>query len=215
MLLPGAQLLGSLARVHRRIAVEGEALPVQAAGHQSQQDGGGADPGSHRDAQAVGGGHDLGAGVGDGGAAGLGNQSDFTALTGALQPGLDLSVVCLVAQRMDRDFLQRTLGADQLQEGAGGLGVLGDIGIQPARQGADLGRQPALRRSFAQADGNQVQRAAHAAAPGAASGSRPKRASMLVSAIRGSPMMAVGSSLWMLSIRAMPRLSALALPAVS
>ena len=60
----------------------------------------------------------------------------FHRLDGRFAARTGSSVVCLVAQRMDRDFLQRTLGADQLQEGAGGLGVLGDIGIQPARQGA-------------------------------------------------------------------------------
>ena len=214
MLLPGAQLLGSLARVHRRIAVEGEALPVQAAGHQSQQDGGGADPGSHRDAQAVGGGHDLGAGVGDGGAAGLGNQSDFTALTGALQPGLDLSIVCLVAQRMDRDFLQRTLGADQLQEGAGGLGVLGDIGIQPARQGADSAgsQRPAPLRP-----GRRESGAARRSCRGSGCGQRIQAEARQHAGQRDQGQPDDGGRVVALdaSIRAMPRLSALALPAVS
>ncbi|MNV71361.1 hypothetical protein D3C71_1643740 [compost metagenome] len=137
---------------------------------------------------------------------------------------------------MDGDFLQRPDRADELQERAGRLGVFGDVGIQPPGQRTDVGGQPALGRGFAQADGDQVQRAvhwrafalascgakcvrvcraAHAVAPRASSGSSPNRVSMRVSSISGRPMMAVGSSLWMLSIKAMPKLSALALPAVS
>src|SRR5690606_5371290 len=104
--------------------------------------------------------------------------------------------------------------ADLLQERASGLGIFGDVGVQAAGQGARIGGQPALGGGLAQADRNQVQGAAHAA-PLPARGSRPKVASMPVRAIRGRPMMAVGSSLRMNSISAMPRLSALALPAVS
>ncbi|KAG0770844.1 hypothetical protein G6F22_017034 [Rhizopus arrhizus] len=164
----------------------------------------------------MGGVHDLGAGVRDGGAARFGDQPDFRAFPDRLQPRFDLAVVDLVGQCVDGNFLQRPCGADQLQEGARCLGVLGDVGVQPSGQRAHVGGQPALGRGLSQTDGDQVQgAAAHSEAPGASSGSRPNRVSMRVNSISGSPMMAVGSSLWMLSIRAMPRLSALALPAVS
>ncbi len=153
--------------------------------------------------------------VGDRRAAGFGHQADVGAAAHRLEPGADLGGVGLVAERVDGDFLQRPGGAHQLEEGARRLGVLGDVGVQAAGPGARVGGQPAFRGGLAQPHGDQVQRAAHAGAPGAASGSSPNPASMVVRAISGRPMMAVGSSLWMLSIRAMPRLSALALPAVS
>src|SRR5690606_15175275 len=102
---------------------------------------------------------------------------------------------------------------DLFQEGARRLGIFGDIGIKAAGQGAGVGGQPALGRGVAQRDRDQVQGAAHAAP--CVRGSRPNEASMPVSAMSGRPMMAVGSLLWIDSMRAMPRLSALALPAVS
>ncbi len=82
-----------------------EALAVQAAGHQAQQDGGGADPGLDGDAQPVGGVHHLGARVGDRRAAGFGHQADVGAAAHRLEPGADLGGVGLVAERVDGDFL--------------------------------------------------------------------------------------------------------------
>src|SRR5690606_3567759 len=135
---------------------------------------------------------------------------------GQFQPLPDLAGVGLGAQGMDGDFLQRSGSADQLEEGTRRLGVFSDIGGKPSGQFLDGRGQPGRDGGVPQAYGNQVQGSAgfHAGAP-CVMGSIPKERNMRQRAISGSPMMAVGSSLCMACINAMPRPSALALPAVS
>ncbi len=139
---------------------------------------------------------------------------------GAARPAICAASVLSVSVA-DGDVLQRADGADDFQKGARRLGVFGDIGVQPRRQCASLPGSQRSTGASPRADRNQMQLpgrgagAAHCRVPAWVSGSRPNRASMPVRAISGSPMIAVGSSLRMLSISAMPRLSAFALPAVS
>ena len=70
-LLPRFELPRALGGVDWRIAVKGEALPVQAAGHQPEQDRRGADPGANGRPPGVGDRDRTRAGIGDGRATGL------------------------------------------------------------------------------------------------------------------------------------------------
>src|ERR1019366_8831700 len=125
----------------------------------------------------------------------------------------------------DRQLLQGPLeradGVEALEKGARRPGVLADPVLQARRDADDAERQQLVepRRLAGDAEiervRHQLQRTRLVHATPCASGSRPARRSRAQVRRRGKPISAVGSSESIASSRAMPNVSALALPAQS
>jgi hypothetical protein len=140
------------------------------------------------------------------------------AASGASQPsmsaarGLRAKSARRVADLDDCQFADRPWMTDFLQERARALCLLGEEVVEPARDGDDLRGQDRVERAGGQRARQQVERAAHRAAP---STGTPAATSIDVSRISGKPMSAVGSSDSTRSTRAMPSDSIFAAPAQS
>ncbi|EEF27495.1 conserved hypothetical protein [Ricinus communis] len=122
--------LGALGGVGRQVAVEGEALPVQAARHDGQQQRRWPDQRPHRNLVLVRQPHQVGAGIGHRRHAGFRHQAAILAGQQRRQQVAQRGGRGVDVEFGDFDFLhrlaQRMPGADQLEEGARGLGVFRD-----------------------------------------------------------------------------------------
>ena len=195
------QLAGSascvLRRFTRQIAAKGKPLALEPRGHQREHDGRRADQRHYAKALAVRFFDQRSAGVGDGGATSLRQQAQRPLCP---QRG---ERVALLADHLDAQLADRHV--QRAEERARAFSVFDDEVAEGAnhrdrRGGQGLARRAAERRGDAvenQSTGN------------------PARSSIPVSAISGSPIRALGSSVWMRWRSAMPRPSALAAPAQS
>ena len=193
-----------------------EGVAVHAGRHQGEQDGRGADPGDHLDAQLVGARHQRRSGVGDAGASGLGQQHRVGrgAAAGGAQrrePCVDARGVGFVPDLDDVQACERRGMADRLEERARAAGIFDQEiarrlrrghgrsrqhpGSRPRRTPAALRRPPAAREPGEPPARRGARHRRAQRAPGSAAGRcTPIARSIEVSAISGSPISAVGSS---------------------
>ncbi len=156
--------------------------------------------------------HEEGAGIGDARAPGVGQESEIMAVTGRRQQFGAACGLGSVAQFHDVDLPDRQCRRQRLQERARGLGVFHDEVGEAAGHGHRVRRQHVLGRDEAE----QIRHHEKAAqSHERASTLTPATRSMRVSRMSGRPISAVGSSLSMLSKRAMPSASERTLPAQS
>lgn len=206
--------------LRRDVTDKREALPVQARGHQREQQRTGADQRPHLHARGVGSRHQRRARIGDPGNARFREQA-------AVTPGEDRreQMRQRIGWRVLVEFaqlqrLQRHAGACRLQEGACAPGVLHHEVIERFDGRQRFGGQHAMRvTARAQRRRDQPESARwHRGRRGGvqpSSGDRPARRRMRVSAISGKPTSALGSSSSTASSSAMPRPSTRAAPAQS
>lgn len=117
-------------------------------------------------------------------------------------PGLSVFI-----QYLHADFLYRQDAADLFQKLPRGLWTLDNIMIKRRYALSDSGGNYPGDIAWAQGSGNEIERT------GIHTISTPSRVSISTSAISGNPISALGSSLTICSINAIPNPSSLALPA--
>ena len=136
--------------------MEGEALPVQSGGHQCQQDGGGADQRHDADAAAMRQVDQVRAGIGDAGAARLGDDADILAGQQGSEQAFEFAGFGVLVERGEVQRLDRVLGFEGREELARGLGLFHDEVLQLARDVDDMLRQYLFGRCVAQRAGEQI-----------------------------------------------------------
>src|SRR5690606_21334690 len=177
--------------------------------------GGGPHQRLDRDALAMRGAYEQGAGVGDGRAAGFGHEADVLSGKRSFEQAVQNGVVQLLRKLANVQFAQRHGMAQGFQAGAGGFRILHDIMLQLAGNFTGGDGQPVLPGArfvagAGKADGQEVKRAGFCCAHGRLT---PSARSMRESSMSGRPTSAFGSSPRIWSSRAMPRPSDWALPA--
>ena len=141
----------------REVSAEGEALAVESRGHEREQDARRPHQRYHADAAALGGGYKVGAGVGYGRTAGLGENTYRLAEFGdGAQHGIDLTGRSVFAQFGEAEVVDHDVARCGPQEAPGRAQILHHKMPDAAQQGDIGSREHTGRITLAEGDGKEV-----------------------------------------------------------